>query len=351
MTANIVFGAIALRPGGSGVQTYQRELMEAIASAQSPARDWTYSVVAQSDAASELPEGWRHISRPISSGIRRAAEGLRPVPGADIFHGLDVDLPFAQKGATVSTVHDMSAFDTPWAMSKVRARGEQALLRRNLRRADEVIAVSPFTADRVRDLTGRESTVITLAPAPWARIPSDDEVAHVRAKYSLPDRFAFQLATLEPRKRPDIVAEALEQIPDANVPLVLAGAGTDGVDRPLGTIGLGYVDMDDVPALYRAADVVTYASSYEGYGLPPVEAMACGAIVVASDVGAIAEACGDGAIVVSGLDPETWAKALRVALEDGDRRDNLLASAAARSAQLTWEAAGAATADVYRRLL
>lgn len=351
MTATIVFGAIALRPGGSGVQTYQREIMSAIATSITNQPDWSFSVVAQEDAVEEIPRDWSLIKRPVSAGIRRAAEGLRPARGADLFHGLDVDLPFAQTGATVSTVHDMSAFDTPWAMSKLRARGEQALLRRNLRHADEIIAVSQFTADRVKAITGRTSTVIPLAPAPWSRIPSDTEVARVREKYSLPDRFVFQLATLEPRKRPDIVAEALAQIPGCDIPLVLAGAGTDDANRPFGTIGLGYVDMDDVPALYRAADVVAYASSYEGYGLPPVEAMACGAIVAASDVGGIADACRDGAIVVRELDRDAWADALRVALFDSDRRAALREAAATRCTQLTWAAAGEATANVYRRLL
>ncbi|AGF73605.1 glycosyltransferase family 4 protein [Corynebacterium halotolerans] len=341
---NLVLGALALRPNGSGVQTYQRELMRALAALKGlPA----LSAVVQADAAGELPGGVRPVRRPVSSGARRALQGMVPV-SADLFHGLDVDLPVGQQGPTVATVHDMSVFDTPWAMSRIRARGERFLLRRALRRADAIISVSAFTAERVAEITGRTSAVTPLAPGSWTHVPSDEAVRMVRRKYGLPPRFVLQLGTLEPRKRPEVVNEALQ---GTGVPLVLAGGGTDGPGRPTGSIGLGYVDLEDIPALYRAADVVAYASAYEGFGLPPVEAMACGAVVVASAVGGIPEAVGDGAVVVSGLDPVRWREALLPALNDGDVRAALSADATEQVRKLTWNATAAATAEVYAPLL
>lgn len=349
---SLAFGALALRPGGSGVQTYEREVISAVAAAVGERHlDLELSAVAQEDASSELPAAVGLRSRSVSSGARRALEGLRRVSGVDLFHGLDVDLPAAQRGATVSTVHDMSAFDTPWAMSRVRALGERRLLGRSLGRADEIIAVSEFTAERVHALVGRECRVIPLAPAPWARVPSDAEVSAVRKKYDLPERCVFQLATLEPRKQPGLVADALRTLPGSVPPLVLAGARTDSPERPAGSIGLGYVDLEDVPALYRAATVVAYASSYEGFGLPPVEAMACGAVVVASDAGAIRESTDGGALVVESGDVSSWAEALRGAIGDEDARSALLARGAQRSAELSWSVVGEATVDVYERLL
>ena len=243
---HIVYGALALRPGGSGVQTYQRELLRGIARLAD--ETYTLSATVQKDSVGELPERIAPIAVPVSGGMKRALLGLRPVKEASIFHSLDVDLPFAQRGVLVSTVHDMSVFDTPWAMSAVRARGEQALLRRSLKTADELIAVSEFTAERIHALTGRSAHVVPLAPASWARVPSDDEVEKVRSKYGLPDRFAFQLGTVEPRKRPDIAANAAELI---GIPMVLAGAGSDNPDLGFPALGLGYVDREDIPALYR----------------------------------------------------------------------------------------------------
>lgn len=337
----VVLGALALRPGGSGVQTYQRELIRGLAGADSPYR---FAAVVQSDTVGELPAGVEVVPRPVSSGTRRALVGLRPVGGASLFHGLDVDLPLAQRSPCVSTVHDMSVFDTPWAFSRVRARGERALLTRSLRRADAVIAVSEFTAERVRALTGREATVVPLAPARWATVPPDEAVSAVRDKYGLPPRFVLQLGTLEPRKRPDVVAAAARVL---DVPLVLGGAGTDGPGCPAGASGLGYVDQVDIPALYRAADVVAYASVYEGFGLPPVEAMACGGVVAASAVGGIPEAVGDGAVVVDDLSVEAWTGVLRRLLDDRDLRAHVRAEAALRIDSRDWDAVASETLAVY----
>lgn len=337
----VVWGALALRPGGSGVQTYQRELIRAVADA-GPDRE--LAAVVQHDAVGELPPAVTPLSRAVSGGVRRALSGLRPVGGSAVFHSLDVDLPVRQRSPCVSTVHDMSVFDVPWASGAVRAAGERALLRRSIRRADTVIAVSDFTAERIRTLTGRDAVVTPLAPASWVRVPDPAEVLAVRARYDLPDRFVLQLGTLEPRKQPQLVAEAAR---DLGVPMVLGGAGTDGPGRPAGAIGLGYIDREDIPALYRAATVVAYASVYEGFGLPPVEAMACGAVVAASAVGGIPEAVGAGAVIVGGKTVSSWSGALRELLADEARRSELRDEASRVVRGRTWDAVAAETLAVY----
>lgn len=337
----VVWGALALRPGGSGVQTYQRELIRAAVGAGSGR---TFAAVVQHDVVDELPPEVTPLGRPMTTGARRAVSGMRRVRLDGVFHSLDVDLPVGQRTPCVSTVHDMSVFDTPWAFGAVRARGERALLRHAMTRADAVIAVSAFTAERIRELTGRTATVTPLAPAGWARVPGQEEVEAVRRKYDLPERFVLQLGTLEPRKNPHVVAESAR---DLGVQMVLGGAGTDGPNRPPGSLGLGYVDKADVPALYRAADVVTYASRYEGFGLPPVEAMACGGVVAASGVGGIPESVGDGAVVVKNDSVGSWTPVLRELLEDQGRRDELRAKAARVVRSRTWDAVAAETLSVY----
>lgn len=339
----VTFGALAFTPGGSGVQTYCRELMTALA-AQHP--EWTLRAVTGSAAATELPPAIAPLTRPASSGAARALLGALPVPASDVFHSLDVDLPLWLPRSTtaVCTVHDLSVFDTPWAHSRVRGAGERRLVAHALRRADVVLAVSAFTADRIRARFGREAIVTPLAPAAWARPADDADIARVRARYDLPEKFVLQVGTVEPRKAVDVVAQACAI---AGVPCVLAGAGSQGPDAPAGALGLGYVDLADLPALYGAATVTAYASRYEGFGLPPLEAMACGGAVVTSAVADLADLAADGAVVLDSLDPADWAKAIAELVSDDAQRAQLRASATVTAATLTWAATAEATTSAY----
>lgn len=303
------------------------------------------SAVIQADAAAELPAGVRSIRRPVAAGAGRAMLGMLPVRNADLIHALDVDLPFGAGAVRVATVHDMSVFDTPWAYSRLRAAGERALLRSSLRRADVLLAVSEFTAERVQSIARRSCTVTPLAPARWAVPPSVTQVQQVFAKYGLPERFVLQVGTVEPRKDVALVAQVAAEL---DVPCVLAGAGSRGPRAPAGVQGLGYVDAGDLPALYRAATVVAYASRYEGFGLPPVEAMACGGVVAASAVGALPQVVGDGAVLVARHNRTDWTTALRPLLRDAAHRDALRQRASAAAARLSWRSTAEQTVAAYR---
>ncbi|MGB6180427.1 MAG: glycosyltransferase family 1 protein [Rhodococcus sp. (in: high G+C Gram-positive bacteria)] len=341
-TTRIVFGALALRPGGSGVQTYIRELLRELPSYLPDAH---LSAVVQKDAVGDLPRGVEALTRPVSGGVLRAVLGALPVGSHDVVHGLDVDLPLVSRGATVATVHDVSVIDMPSASSRFRAAGEQRLVQRSLRSADLLIAVSQFTADRIKAVSGRDATVVELAPAGWATPPTDDAVDAVRSKYGLPERFVMQVGTVEPRKNVQLVADAAELL---GVPCLLAGAGSTGPSAPRYATGLGYVDVEDLPALYSAATAVAYASRYEGFGLPPVEAMACGGAVVASAVGALPEVTGKGAVLLDTERVEDWADALRPLMFDDAARSDLIDRALDAMADLTWARTAERTAAAYR---
>ncbi|MBA5848831.1 glycosyltransferase family 1 protein [Gordonia amicalis] len=341
-TTRITYGALALRPGGSGVQTYIRELLSAL-----PAHlgDIPLAAVVQEDATGELPASIAPLRRPVADGVRRAVHGVLPTRRGGVFHGLDVDLPVAGPTTTVATVHDLSVLDMPSASSRFRAAGESVLVRATLRRADVLIAVSEFTAERIREVCGRDAYVTELAPAAWARPPGTADIERVRTKYELPERFVLQIGTVEPRKNVALVASAARRL---GIPCVLGGAGSTGPDAPSSALGLGYVDVDDLPGLYAAATVTAYASFYEGYGLPPVEAMACGGAVVASAVGALPQVVGDGAVLVERHDEDAWVRALEPLVRDSETRRGLVDAGTRVGASLSWDTTARRTVEAYR---
>jgi len=327
----VSLNALSLRPDGAGTSTYIRELLHAVP----PQWQAGCTALVQQDAARDLPAAVR--ARPVRprAGAGRAAVGmlLRAEPG-DLVHGLDVDLPLRLRGPSVTTVHDLSVFDTPWAFGATRVRGEQALIRHALRRADLVLAVSQFTAERVRSLFGRTCRVTPLAPARDMVPARPEEVAGVRERYGLPPRFVLHVGSVEPRKDVPRLADACRQ---AGLPLVLAGGGP-GDYLPGHVRRLGFVPRADLPALYSAATVTGYVSLYEGFGLPPVEAVACGANVVCTPVADLHALLGESVTWAGAQGAEGLARVLQRAADE-PRRGTV--------PHLSWQETARATVQAY----
>jgi glycosyltransferase involved in cell wall biosynthesis len=341
--SRIALNALALRPGGSGVQTYIRELLRAMV----PISTAELVASVQADAVGELPTGVTPRVQPVANGVRRAAAGFRLRGAYDLVHGLDATLPVRVSAPTVVTVHDLAVFDVPWAFSRRRVVGKRLQLRHALRGADTVIAVSEFTAERIRARFNREAVVVLEAPAVDCVPPHEEAVRDVERRYSLPDRFVLHVGTVDPRKNLSRLSDACQR---ARVPLVLAGAVDESRARGIRAQFLGYVARADLLALYGAATVVAYPSLYEGFGLPPLEAMACGAPVIATRVGALPELLGDAAQFVDVLDVEGLARAIREVVHDEARREELATAGSVRAAALSWDRTARKTVDVYRSL-
>ncbi len=316
------------------------------------------AVVVQSDAVGELPAGVESIERPVAAGTRRAIEALRSVGPADVVHGLDVDLPLRRRSPRVTTVHDLAVFDTPDAFSRYRAMGERLLLTRAIRTADEVIAVSNFTAERIEHHFGRSATVTPLAPSVADRSsgpaggaveePGDGAggAPDVRDELGLPERFVLQVATIEPRKDGQLLAAACRRL---GLPLVLAGGLDPRCRVPDGAIHLGRVSDADRDRLVDAATVIAYISRYEGFGLPPVEAMARGRPVVATAVGGLPDVVDDGAVLIA-ADVDELERALRQLWLDDDARRHLGDAGRRAAGRLSWGDTAARTIEAYRRI-
>ncbi|MEJ7762595.1 MAG: glycosyltransferase family 1 protein [Thermomicrobiales bacterium] len=264
----------------------------------------------------------------------------------------------------VVTVHDLAFLRLPDVVPAGRRRYLTAMTRRSVARAARVLAVSEHTARDVVELLGVPMERITVTPLgvdPWFRPPAAGALAAFRAERELDRPFILAVGTREPRKGLTTLLRAFALVASA-VPhdLVLVGAAgwmnmsfdqaLAGLPSPVRTrVRLeGFVPAADLPSWYGAADVFAYPSLYEGFGLPVLEAMACGAPVVTSAVSALPETSGDAALLVPPGDAAALADAIRRILGDVPLAVDLSGRGVARAALFPWSRTAETTVAAYR---
>jgi glycosyltransferase involved in cell wall biosynthesis len=263
----------------------------------------------------------------------------RRARGLDLLHCTSFRGPLRSPVPLVVTVHDLAVLRHPEAFNRWTRTYSRAFVPRVVRAARRVIAVSEFTKRELIDLLGVAEHVIRVVPNAVGA-PFVAEGARAEGEYVL------TVGTTEPRKNLPRLAEAARR---AGVELRIAGAPGWG-DVELRTAGvrlLGFVPDDELARLYRGALCVAYASLYEGFGIPVLEALACGAPVVTSAGTAMAELADGAAVLVDPRDPDALAQGIGEAIA---RRDELAALGRERARSFTWEASATATAAVYREL-
>ena len=262
-------------------------------------------------------------------GLPRAARGL------DVLHCTTFRGPPRSRLPTVLTVHDLAILRYPHVFPAWHRLYGKTGLRRVLAAADAVLAVSRFTKEEVVALTGIASERIRVVPNGVDSVFTPDGG-------SAEGTYLLAVATLEPRKN---LARVVEAARFAGMELRVVGArGWGGVDVPG---WLGEIPDAELAALYRGARCVLYASLYEGFGLPVLEAMACGAPVVTSRGTAMEEIAGGAAVLVDALDASSIAEGVA---EAEARRDELVPRGLARARDFTWDRAADAVEALWREL-
>jgi glycosyltransferase involved in cell wall biosynthesis len=288
--------------------------------------------------------------------------------GVDLLHSSHYTMPLsAVTVARVVTFHDMIFFLYPRHHQYGKVLFFRQMIRAAARRADHIIADSDSTRlDAIRLLGLRDEKIATvhLGVDPQFMPVADPHVLDETCKrHQLHRPFVLVVSTLEPRKNLSGAIKAFARVRQAGIDCRLAIAGTRGwnysrVYREVENRNLaehvrflGFVADADLPALYSAAEVFLYPSFYEGFGLPPLEAMACGGVVVVSNRSSMPEIVGEAGVLCNPDCPEEIGEALVELLRDESARDTWRRRALARASRFSWDETARLTHDVYERVM
>jgi glycosyltransferase involved in cell wall biosynthesis len=284
--------------------------------------------------------------------------------GVDLIHGMAFVGPLIGASPSVVTVHDLSFVHYPESFRALNRFYLRLFTRLSVRRARRVIAVSESTKrDLVQcyDLSPAKVDVVHNGVDDVYRSLPASKVAGFRAEQGLPDRFILFVGTLEPRKNVARLIEAYARLPGTRPPLMLVGGKGwlyDGIIARIEALNLtdevhfvGYVPAQDLPFWYNAAELFVYPSLYEGFGLPPLEAMACGTPVVASTASSLPEVVSQAGLLVDPMNTEALTAAMEQVLADPDMQKKMRATGLARAEKFSWHRAAQRTVDSYRRAL
>jgi glycosyltransferase involved in cell wall biosynthesis len=267
--------------------------------------------------------------------------------------------------ATISTIHDMAPFVHPETHVRLTNFLFKQYMPRTLRFVDRVVTVSESSRRDIEQfygLAGDRVVRISCGVGRRFRPQPTSEIQRVIDKYGLPARYVLTVGALNPRKNIESALAAFARLRSSGIEhkLVLVGPKSwksQGIFEQITTLGIedavqftGFVDDEDLPAVYSGAACFVYPSLYEGFGLPPLEAMACGTPVVASGVSSIPEVTGNAALLVAPRDVEGLATAIRQVLTDSERAEQHRRAGLARATCFSWDRAASDHADLYREL-
>jgi len=366
--------------GRAGLGRYAASLARALI-AQHPDR---FAFFYNRDAATHPLAGMEGIpTRTVRAGYKpwrmavwlgqlASADFGRLVPGATLFHATEHLLLPLRRVPTVLTVHDLIWHLFPQHHKRLNRWFLDAAMPLFCRRATHIIAISQCSKhDLVRfyGVPERKITVVPEAAAPRFRPAPPEQVTAVRARYGLPARYAVTVGTIEPRKNlvrlADVVARLRAGAPPSaggtDVRLVVVGAPGWLYDETLARLAQpdvadaivrpGFVPDEDLPAVYAGAHLCVQPSLYEGFGLPVLEAMACGTPVVCARASSLPEVGGDAARYFDPRDADDMARIIAAVWDDAGLRAEMRAAGLAQAARFSWDRAAAETMAVYEQTM
>jgi glycosyltransferase involved in cell wall biosynthesis len=346
-----------------GIANYIRHLTETLP-ALDPANH--YFILQSRKAHEPLPANARPIEcwTPAHHRLERAALGLELLPHRlHLLHSPDF-IPPHGPFRSVITIHDLTFLRYPQFLTADSRRYYNDQIQAAAQRADFILTDSAATQNDVLEwlpVSAGKVVTVHLAPDPQYQPQPAAHVAAVTAKHQLPNSYLLFVGTFEPRKNILGLLTAFAQLPADTPPLVLVGNQGWLFDETRQRVNelklndrvkfLQDVPGADLPALYSGAAVFILPSHYEGFGLPVLEAMACGTPVVIANRASLPEIAGGAAALCDPDDPASLAHAIETVLSDSTYRQDLIAQGLARVKDFSWEKCARETLTVYRRVV
>ncbi|MFC2025812.1 glycosyltransferase family 4 protein [Chloroflexota bacterium] len=364
--------ALPKEPGGAG--TYIIQLIRALVELQPP---YKITVIAHQN-------GYNQINIPTKPGLawiivgdkkpakRLVWEQVR-LPGlvrktrVDLLHSLHYTRPAFLPCRSVVTFHDMTFFIFPHLHTRLKRLFFPSAIRLSARKADAIIAVSESTrTDTIRLLNISGDKVFTVPEGvgkEFRPISDGKMLADIRHRYNLPHEFFLYVGTIEPRKNLQLLIKSYNNLTGRghSIPLVIVGNlgwMYDDVLHQIEVLDLrenihftGYVPIQDLPSIYNLAKIFVYPSTYEGFGLPPLEAMACGTPVITTAVSSIPEHVGDGGILIPPEDEAALTQAMLKLLNDQTFQTEMSHRGPQQAKLFTWKHTAKETTKVYQHIL
>lgn len=363
---------------GGGIGRYVRELVTALSQLDT---QQTYRLFVAGARSSELGKppaanfAWR--ATPLSTKwLARVWQRARlPLPvelvtgRVDLFHATDFVLPPTYpKTSTLLTVHDLSFIRAPETASPRLRRYLMSVVPRSVAAADHILADSAATKHDLIDIYGTAPDKITVLLSGvgerFRPVHEQAKLRSVRQKYRIDDKpYLFSVGTVQPRKNYARVVQALATLRQRghDYQLVIAGGRgwlEDAIYNAIDTHNMqdhvhfaGFVDDNDLPALYSGAACTVFVSLYEGFGLPILESMACGTPVVTSNVSSLPEVAGDAAPMVAPTDTQAICDTIEQVITDDDYNCLLREKGRTQAQHFTWEQAARQLLAVYEMML
>lgn len=363
---------------GGGIGRYVRELTSALATLDNSNQYKLFVAGAtQSQLSPPLATNFRWKSSRITPDwfARLWHRARFPLPveiftgKIDLFHATDFVLPpTLSHTKTLLTVHDLSFIRVPEAATPSLRSYLNKVVPRSVKKADHILADSQATKDDLVELyrVSPDKITVLLSGVNHRFKPVTDQhlLTQTRQKYGLKNHpYLLSVGTVQPRKNYSRVIQALHRLHQQGHELHYAIAGGKGWlnDEMYTTIEqtnmqdyvhlLGFVDDEDLPALYSAADCLIITSLYEGFGLPILEAMASGTPVITSNLSSLPEVAGNAGLLVDPLNTEAITHAIHEIITDDSKRQQLIESGYRQVEKFTWEKSAQQLRSVYESLL